>query len=196
MVKDSQPWTVMCVYNKINGIFASEHYDLLTRIMKSEWNLGGLIVSDWGAIHNRVAALKGGLDLQMPGFNDLDVQKVVEAVKNNELDEKVLDQAVERIINVVFKAKETKKGHTEFNKNKHHEFARKVARECIVLLNNEDDVLPIKEVSSIVLIGRMVKEPRFQGGGSFLINLTKVDNSFQEIKKLVNGRIHLKYADG
>ncbi|UCG01350.1 MAG: glycoside hydrolase family 3 C-terminal domain-containing protein [Candidatus Heimdallarchaeota archaeon] len=195
-VKESQPWTVMCAYNKINGIFASEHYDLLTRIMKSEWNLDGFIVSDWGAVQNRVAALKGGLDLQMPGPNDLDVQKVVEAVKNNELDENVLNQAVERILKIIFRAKKTKKAHIEFDKEKHHEFARKVAAEGIILLKNEDNVLPIKDASSIAIIGKMAKEPRFQGGGSSLINPTKVDNPFQEIKKLGGESILVRYADG
>lgn len=195
-VKESQPWTVMCAYNKINGIFASEHYELLTRILKSEWNLEGFVISDWGAVHNRVASLKGGLDLQMPGSNDLDVQRVIKAVRNKELDEIVLDQAVERILRIIFQAKKTKKGHIKFDKEKHHEFARKVATEGIVLLKNENNVLPIKDVSSIALIGRMAKEPRFQGGGSSLINPTKVNNSFQEIKELIGDRIRLKFAEG
>ncbi|MFX0016271.1 MAG: glycoside hydrolase family 3 C-terminal domain-containing protein [Promethearchaeota archaeon] len=195
-VKESHPWTVMCAYNKINGIYASEHYDLLTTIMKSEWSLEGFIVSDWGAVHNRVAALKGGLDLQMPGPNDLDVQRVVEAVKNNDLDEKNLDQAVERILRIIFKAKETKKGHIEFDKEKHHDFARKVAAEGIILLKNQNNVLPITEASSVAIIGYMAKEPRFQGGGSSLINPVKVDNSFDEIQRIVGDRILLRYSDG
>ncbi len=196
IVKESQPWTVMCAYNKINGIFASEHYDLLTRILRSEWNFEGFVVSDWGAVHNRVDALKGGLDLQMPGPNDRDVQKVVESVKNNILDEKVLDQAVERILRIIFQAKEIKKGHSEFDKEKHHEFARKVATEGIVLLKNENNTLPIKNVSSIAIVGKMAKEPRFQGGGSSLINPTKIDIPIDEIKKMLGENVQIKYIEG
>ena len=196
IVKESQPWTVMCAYNKINGIFASEHYDLLTRILRSEWNFEGFVVSDWGAVHNRVDALMGGLDLQMPGPSDRDVQKVVEAVRNEILEEKVLDQAVERILRIIFRAKETKKGHIEFDKDKHHDFARKVATEGIILLKNENNLLPIKNVSSIAIIGRMAKEPRFQGGGSSLINPTKIDIPLDEIKKILGENVHYKYADG
>ena len=196
IVTKSKPWTVMCAYNKINGIFASEHYDLLTRILKSEWGFEGFVISDWGAVHDRIAALKGGLDLQMPGPYDLDVQRVIKAVKDKKLDEKVLDQAVERILKIVFKAKKTKKGLLNFDKEKHHRFARKVAVEGIILLKNEHNLLPIKDVTSIALIGRMAKEPRFQGGGSSLINPTKIDTSFEEIKKLVGDNIIVRYADG
>lgn len=196
VVTESQPWTVMCAYNKINGDYASEHHFLLTEILKSEWGLDGFVVSDWGAVHNRVAALKGGLDLQMPGPSEIDVQRVIEAVNNIKLDEKDLDQAVERILKIVFKAKETKKGHVEFDRKKHHNFARKVATEGIILLKNENDLLPIKDVSSIAIIGQMAKEPRFQGGGSSLINPTEVDIPFDEIKKVVGEKIPLKYADG
>jgi len=196
VVKESQPWTVMCAYNKINGIFASEHYDLLTRILRSEWNFEGFVVSDWGAVHNRVDALKGGLDLQMPGPNDRDVQKVIEAVRNNTLDEKVLNQAVERLLKIIFQAKEIKKGHFEFDKEKHHAFARKVATEGIILLKNENNLLPIKNVSSIAIIGGMAKEPRFQGGGSSLINPTKIDIPFDEIEKILGEKVHLEYAAG
>ncbi|MHA2246236.1 MAG: beta-glucosidase [Candidatus Hodarchaeales archaeon] len=196
IVKEAQPWTVMCAYNRINGIFASEHHFLLTEILKSEWGLDGFVVSDWGAVHDRVAALKGGLDLQMPGPNKHDVQRVVEAVKKNKLDEKILDQAVERILKIIFKAKETKKGHFEFDKEKHHKFAREVATEGIILLKNENNILPINDVTSIAIIGRMAKEPRYQGGGSSLINPTEVDIPFEEIKKVVGEKIPLKYADG
>ncbi len=196
IVKESQPWTVMCAYNKINGVYASEHFRLLTRILKSEWNLEGFVISDWGAVHNRVAALKGGLELQMPGPNELDVQRVIEAIKNNKLDESVLNQAVEHILRIVFKANETKKGFIEFDTEKHHRFARKVATEGLVLFKNENNILPIKNVSSIALIGRMAKEPNFQGGGSSLINPTKVDNAFQEIREIIGDDIRLNYADG
>ena len=108
-VKQAQPWTVMCSYNKVNGIFASEHHQLLTKILKDEWGFEGLVVSDWGAVRNRVAALKAGLDWEMPGPQDRRVKAVVDAVHSGELDEAVLNESVRRILRIVFKAKETSK---------------------------------------------------------------------------------------
>src|SRR5512138_953111 len=111
-VKEAKPWTVMCSYNKVNGTFASEHHYLLTDILKNEWGFDGLVVSDWGAVRDRVAALKGGLDLEMPGPQDRRVKAVVEAVRSGKVDEAILDESVCRILNIVFRAKETPKNST------------------------------------------------------------------------------------
>ena len=119
-VKEAQPWTVMCSYNKVNGTFASEHHHLLTEILKDEWGFEGLVVSDWGAVRDRVAALQGGLDWEMPGPQDRRVKAVVEAVRSGELDEAILDESVRRILRIVFKAKETPKGGA-FDVDAHHE---------------------------------------------------------------------------
>jgi beta-glucosidase len=109
-VKKAKPWTVMCAYNKLNGPYCSEHHQLLVEILKQEWGFDGLVVSDWGAVHDRVAALQGGCDLEMPGPQPRRVQAVVEAVRSGALDEAVLDEAVRRILNIIFKAAETPKG--------------------------------------------------------------------------------------
>src|SRR5512138_2837503 len=111
-VKKAKPWTVMCSYNKLNGTFASQHHHLLTDILKNEWGFEGLVVSDWGAVRDRVAALKGGLDLEMPGPQDRRVKAVVEAVRSGKVDEALLDESVCRILNIVFRAKETPKNST------------------------------------------------------------------------------------
>jgi len=103
-VKQSRPWTVMCSYNKVNGTLASEHYTLLNEILKDEWGFEGLVVSDWGAVRDRVAALKGGLDLEMPGPQERRVNAVIEGVRSGELDEAVLDESVRRILRIVFKS--------------------------------------------------------------------------------------------
>ncbi|NWG06212.1 MAG: glycoside hydrolase family 3 C-terminal domain-containing protein [Chloroflexi bacterium] len=192
-VKQAKPWTVMCSYNKVNGTFASEHYHLLTEVLKNEWGFDGLIVSDWGAVRDRVAALKGGLDLEMPGPQERRVRAVVEAVRSGKLDEAVLDESVRRILNIVFKAKETPKNGT-FDVNAHHELAYKIAAEGMVLLKN-NGVLPLKGQQHIAVIGRAAENAHFQGGGSSHINPTKVAIPFKELQTRA-GTAELTYAEG
>ena len=164
-VKQAKPWTVMCSYNKVNGTFASEHHHLLTEILKNEWGFEGLVVSDWGAVRDRVAALKGGLDLEMPGPQDRRVKAVVEAVRSGELDEAVLDESVRRILGIVFKAKETPKDGT-FDIDAHHELARKIAAEGMVLLKN-NGILPLKGQQHIAVIGRSAERCPLPGRWQF-----------------------------
>ena len=192
-VKEAQPWTVMCSYNKVNGIFASEHNQLLNEILKDEWGFEGLVVSDWGAVRNRVAALKAGLDWEMPGPQDLRVKAVVEAVRSGELDEAVLDESVRRILRIVYKARETPKGGT-FDVDAHHDLARKIASEGIVLLKN-DGLLPLSGQQHIAVIGRSAETAHFQGGGSSHINPTKVAMPFKELQSRAENA-ELTYAEG
>ncbi|OQA42270.1 MAG: Thermostable beta-glucosidase B [Chloroflexi bacterium ADurb.Bin325] len=192
-VKKAQPWTVMCSYNRINGVYGSEHHRLLTEILKDEWGLEGFVVSDWGAVHDRVAALRGGLDLEMPGPRPRRVQEVVEAVREGALDEAVLDEAVRRILHIVFKAAETPKG-AAFDQAAHHALARKMAGEGMVLLKN-DGILPLKGVQRIAVIGRAAQEPHFQGGGSSHINPTRVDAPLEELTKLAGGA-EITFSEG
>ena len=192
-VKRTQPWTVMCAYNKLNGPYCSEHHELLVDILKNKWGFEGLVVSDWGAVHDRVAALEGGLDLEMPGPQDHRVQAVVEAVRTGELDESVLNEAVRRILTVVFKAQETPKGG-DFDLDAHHELARKIAADGMVLLKN-NGLLPLKKLEHVAVIGRAAQEAHFQGGGSSHINPTKVAVPFKELKNQA-GDAELSYAEG
>ena len=192
-VKKGKPWSVMCAYNKLNGTYASENHYLLVDILKNEWQFEGFVVSDWGAVHDRVAALQGGLDLEMPGPKDLRVQAVVKAVRGGELNEAVLDEAVRRILGIVFKAAKTTKGGS-VNMDAHHALARKFAAEGMVLLKN-NGVLPLKGRKDIAVIGLAAKEPHFQGGGSSHINPTMVDVPFEELKKLA-GAARFTYAQG
>jgi beta-glucosidase len=192
-VKDAQPWTVMCAYNKINGEYCSENYTLLTDILKNEWGFEGLVVSDWGAVHDRVASLEAGLDLEMPGPKNRRVQSVIDAVRSGKLSESILDEAVKRILRIVFKAAETPTGK-KFDIEAHHQLVRKAAGEAMVLLKN-DGVLPLQNVKRIAVLGRSAKEPHFQGGGSSFINTTKTDIPFEEIQKLSNNAT-LSYAEG
>jgi beta-glucosidase len=192
-VKQAKPWTVMCSYNKVNGTFASEHHDLLTKILKNEWGFEGLVVSDWGAVRDRVAALQGGLDLEMPGPQDRRVKAVVEAVRSGKLDEAVLDESVRRILSIVFKARETPKNGT-FDADAHHELAHKIAAEGLVLLKN-DGLLPLQGQQHIAVIGRAAENAHFQGGGSSHINPTKVSVPFRELQAQA-GNAELTYAEG
>jgi beta-glucosidase len=198
-VKEAQPWTVMCSYNKVNGVFAAEHHTLLTEILKDEWGFEGLVVSDWGAVRDRVASLRAGLDWEMPGPQDRRVQAVVEAVRSGELDEALLDESVRRILRIVFKAKETPKGGT-FDVDAHHTLALKIAAEGMVLLKNDPlpqqgPLLPLKGHQQIAVIGRAAQAAHFQGGGSSHINPTRVDVPFQECQSRADGA-ELAYAEG
>ena len=192
-VKRAQPWSVMCSYNKINGTYGSEHYELLTRILKEEWGLEGYVVSDWGAVHDRVAALKGGLDLEMPGPKARRTRAVVSAVDSGQLDEAVLDEAVRRVLRIVFKAAETPKGGS-FDVDEHHALAQKIAGESMVLLKN-NGILPLKPNVNLAVIGRAAEVAHFQGGGSSHISPTRVAVPFAELKSLAEDA-ELTYAMG
>ncbi len=192
-VKKARPWTVMCAYNKLNGVFCSEHHELLTKILKEEWGFEGLVVSDWGAVRNQTAALAGGLDLEMPGPQPGSVQAVIAAVQNGSLDEAVVDEAVRRILGIVFKAKETPKGG-DFDVDGHHELARRVASEGMVLLKN-NGLLPLKNVQHLAVIGRAAEHAHVQGGGSSHINPTKVAVPLAELQKRAEG-VEVTFAQG
>ncbi len=193
VVRQVQPWTVMCSYNRINGVYASEHRPLLTEILKEEWGFEGFVVSDWTAVHDRVAALRAGLDLEMPGPRPRRVQAVVDAVQAGELDEAALDDAVRRILRIVFKAAETPQGDT-FDAAGHHALARQIAAQSMVLLKN-DGILPLRDVARIAVIGRAAQEPHFQGHGSSHITPTRVDVPIEELAKLA-GQAEISYSEG
>lgn len=192
-VRKAQPWTVMCAYNKVNGDYASEDHYLLTDILKNEWGLEGLVVSDWGAVHDRVASLKAGLDLEMPGPQDRRVKAVVDAVRSGELDEAVVDAAVRRLLRIIFKAAETPKKGT-FDVDAHHQLARQIAAEGMVLLKN-NGILPLKDLQHVAVIGRAAENAHFQGGGSSHINPTAVAVPFKELKSRL-GDAEFTYAEG
>src|SRR6185503_3022104 len=192
-VKKAKPWTVMCAYNKLNGTYCSEHRELLADILKNEWGFEGLVVSDWGAVHDRVAALKAGLDWQMPGPRERDVRAVVEAVRSGSLDEQVLNESLRRILKIVFKAVETPKGG-EFDAEAHHALARRVSAESIILLKN-DTILPLANPQHVAVIGQAAREAHFQGGGSSHINPTQVSIPYKELQQLA-GNAELTYAEG
>jgi len=195
-VKNGKPWTVMCSYNKVNGTHASENKYLLTDILKKEWNFEGLVVSDWGAVNERVDGLNAGLDLEMPSSFGIGDNKIIQAVKNGQLEEKVLDETIERLLKIIFKAIDNRKQNATYDKEAHHQLARKIARESMVLLKNEDNILPIKKEGTIAIIGEFATSPRYQGGGSSHVNPTKIDNLLEEIEKITQGKSKILYEKG
>lgn len=196
-VKEAKPKTVMCAYNKLNGTYCSENPYLLTNILRDEWGFEGFVVSDWGAVDRRVEGLEAGLELEMPSSAGITDKKIVEAVKTGTLDERILDTAVERILNVVFEAHD-KRMQTSFDKEAHHDLARSAAEDCIVLLKNKDNILPINKskVKNLAIIGEFAKKPRYQGGGSSHVKVTKLENAYEEIVKTAKNDIEISYSAG
>nr|WP_314897526.1 glycoside hydrolase family 3 C-terminal domain-containing protein [uncultured Flavobacterium sp.] len=187
-VKEAQPWTVMCSYNKVNGVYASENPYLLNQILKEKWGFKGFVVSDWGAVNERALGVDAGLHLEMPasgGFND---KKIVEAVKKGTLSEARLDQIVTDLLAVTLKAKDSHKKGVIVDKQKHNDLARQVSGECIVLLKNDNAILPLKSsLKKIAIVGNFAKTPRYQGAGSSQVRPTQILNSLDELKKIAKG---------
>ena len=181
-IKQAKPWTVMCSYNKLNGVFASENHRLLTEILRDEWGFEGAVMSDWGAVNDRVKGVPAGMDLEMPGPGNGNTEKLIAAVKAGEMKESDLDTAVERILDFVFKYTENRKPDTKFDYEGHHEKARQMAAESMVLLKN-DGILPLKKDEKAAFIGKFADEPRFQGGGSSHVNSYKVSGSVEAAKE-------------
>lgn len=177
-IKKGKPWTVMCSYNRINGTYSAENSKYLTDILRNEWGFEGLVVSDWGAVNNRVNDIKAGMDLEMPSANGRTDAKIVQAVKDGELKEEVLDQAVRRILTLIEKYTEHKDTNAVFDRDADHEIAKKMAAECLVLLKN-DGLLPLDAKEKTAFIGQFAKKPHYQGGGSSHINSSKVESAFE-----------------
>jgi beta-glucosidase len=198
VVKLSQPWTVMCAYNKINGIYCSEHHWLLTEVLREEWGFEGLVVSDWGAVHDRVAAVRGGLDLEMPPNLGVSDRAIVEAVSDGSLDESILDQSVSRVLRLVDQSQPALAEEGSFDPDEHHALARRAAQESAVLLKNAGNVLPLQpeEGSTVAVIGEFARTPRFQGAGSSQVNPTRVDVALDELQTALAGRAEVSFAAG
>lgn len=190
VVKKAQPWTIMCSYNRINGVYSCENDWLLNKVLRDEWGFEGPVMTDWGAMDERVPSLKAGLDLEMPDCHGETDKLIVKAVQNGELEESVLDTAVERILTMVDKYLTARKGidpasmvhplpssvERGYDVAAHHALARTTAEQSAVLLKNED-ILPLQKDKKIAFIGEFAKVPRIQGGGSSHINNTWIESA-------------------
>ena len=189
-VKIGKPWTVMCSYNKVNGTYAADNHRLLTEILRDEWGFDGIVVSDWGAVNERVPGLKAGMDLEMPASGGVNDALIVQAVQDGTLDEKVLDTTVERILTLIDRYLSHKKPGASYSKEAHHQLARKIAGQCMVLLKN-DGILPLDKKAKVAFIGKFAQAPRYQGGGSSHINSFRVESAMD-----AKGDLDVIYAPG
>ncbi|GKT31734.1 glycoside hydrolase family 3 C-terminal domain-containing protein, partial [Aduncisulcus paluster] len=171
-IRESDPWTMMGAYNKVNGSHACESKILLEDILRDELGYKGLIMSDWSAVVHKTETVRNGLDLEMPGPQARDAE-VIQAVQNGDLDESVVDLHARRVLELIDKAVRNKR-QVEIDWDAHHALAVKLAEESAVLLKN-DGILPLGEKDRIGIIGTFAKEPRFQGGGSSHMNPQKLD---------------------
>lgn len=192
-VKEAQPWTIMNSYNRINGVYASQNEWLQEKVLRGEWGFNGLVVTDWGSSVDRIPGLKNGTDLEMPSSGDLNTKKIVSAVNNGELSEDILDKRVDKVVELIMKAKKVLDDKHTYDRETHHAISRKVAEGSMVLLKNDDNILPIKKGQKVAVIGELASSPRFQGAGSSVINPTKLDNALDELKKL---GVDVIYAQG
>ena len=197
-VKTARPWTMMCAYNKVNGTYASEHTWLLTTVLRDEWGFDGLVVSDWGAVHDRVAALAAGLDLEMPPNLGVSDTAIITAVRGGDLDEHVLDAAVARVLQLIDRATANPEPPPALDADAHHALARAAAADCAVLLKNQDRLLPLRPAAgdTIAVIGEFARTPRYQGAGSSQVNPTRVDIPLEELRAGVPEGVEVAFAAG
>ncbi|MBQ7740879.1 MAG: glycoside hydrolase family 3 C-terminal domain-containing protein [Eubacterium sp.] len=192
-IKEAQPWTVMNAYNQINGVFASENGHTQQEIARGEWGFKGLFVTDWGSSVDRIPGLENGTDLEMPSSGDLNTKLIIKSVKDGTLDEKVLDERIDAVVDLILKSKPALEGTYTFDPEAHHAIAAEIAQGSMQLLKNDDDILPLKAGQKVAVIGELAASPRFQGAGSSVINPTKLDNALDNLKAL---GVDVTYAQG
>ncbi len=183
-VKGGRPWTVMCAYNKLNGVYCSENPWLLTQVLRKEWGFDGLVMSDWGAVSDRVKGVPAGLELEMPESGALHDQELAAAVREGRLKESDLDTACERLLTLVKKALDNRREGETFDRGMQHHQARKIAREAMVLLKNDGGLLPIRGNKKVAFIGRFAEKPRYQGGGSSHITVSEELSALEAVRSV------------
>ena len=191
IVKKANPWAIMSAYNKVNGQYCTENKHILEDILRNEWKYEGIVVSDWGAENDRVKAIKVGQELEMPGGRGNGVQEIIDAVKTGEIQENELDEIIERILSIAFRANKITE-EEKYDQEEHHKIAQEIAEESMVLLKNDNGILPLKN-EKIAVIGDMAKFPRYQGAGSSTINPYKIENAIDNFKE---NNVQFEYAKG
>ena len=192
IVKEAQPWTIMCAYNCINGVHAAQDHWLLTDVLRDEWGFQGIVMSDWGADHDRVASLNAGLNLEMPpSYTD---DQIVYAARDGRIQPAQLDRMAQGMIDLVNKTRAAMSiENYRFDIEAHDEVAHRAAIESMVLLKNDDAILPVAGDAKVTVIGEFARTPRYQGGGSSHITPTKM-TSF--LDTLTERGVDAKFAPG
>ncbi|UGQ12563.1 glycoside hydrolase family 3 C-terminal domain-containing protein [Yinghuangia sp. ASG 101] len=198
IVATERPGTVMAAYNKINGVHAAQNPWLLTRVLRDEWGFEGLVVSDWGAVLDPVAAVAAGLDLEMPSTNGFSARRLVEAVGDGRLEESAIDRAVTRVLELIGRTAAGREPAPEPDLDAHHALARRAAAESAVLLRNEGAVLPLDPDAAvnIAVIGEFARTPRYQGAGSSRVNPTRLDNAWDALREAAGAKSALTFSPG
>ena len=188
-IKEGKPWTIMSSYNPVNGDYSNQNQHLCNAILRNEWKYDGVMVSDWGGEDDRIKGLLANNELEMP-FNDGDTNReIVQAVKTGKLDEAILDDCVDRVIELALRTdKNLKESKVEYNEEENHKLAQRCAEECIVLLENHG-VLPLAKDKKVAFIGKFIEQPRYQGAGSSLVNPTRLD----KVIDLLNNNPDINY---
>ncbi|MDF2842897.1 MAG: bglX [Herbinix sp.] len=192
-VKKGKPDTVMCSYNRLNGEYCSENQYLLTDILRKEWGFDKAVISDWGAVHDRVMGINAGLDMEMPGNNGYNDKKLISAVRNQYLSEANLDKAAINACELILKGMKNIRQGFQYDKENHHQLAVKALEESAVLLKNDGMLLPGNLQQKAAVIGAFAKTPRYQGAGSSKINPIKIENSWDVLVEL---GVNVTYAKG
>lgn len=190
VVKKAGPWSFMCAYNRLNGTYCCENEWLLSQVLRKEWGFDGIVMTDWGAMNDRVRALKAGLELEMPSSHGVRDQLIVQAVKEGKLAQEELDWSVKLLLEWISKAAEGKKG--SYDKEEQHRFAKEAAKEGAVLLKNQGKLLPLKKGAEVAFIGTFAANPHYQGGGSSHVESYRVTNALESSQ----GFAKISYAPG
>ena len=190
-VVEAKPTTLMCAYNKINGVYCAQNKLILTDVLRGDWGFEGFIISDWGAVDDRVIDLEAGLDLEMPSSHGVNDALIVKAVKEGVLDEEVLNTSVRRMLKVIKTVSEASNPQP-YSVEDHRATAKKIADESIVLLKNEENILPLKKEAKVAFIGPMAEKPRYQGTGSSHIHNKHTVTPLEAVEKIAK----VTYAKG
>jgi beta-glucosidase len=197
-VRQSQPWTVMCAYNKLNGTYLAEHALMLTDLLQGEWGFRGVVVTDWGANNDRVAGLRAGQHVEMPSSGQANVDMILAALAGGELGMAELDRSVSRVLALILKARATLEGPAPepVDHAAHHALAREAAEQAAVLLKNDGRLLPLAKRGNIAVLGALATDTRYQGSGSSQINPTRLEQPLQEIERLLGTQARVSFSPG